>query len=370
VKWRIIVVLLLLPMAAGAQTLPQTAQTFEELSTMARRAYESDRLEEAAELYARAVKLRSDWSQGWWALGMIEYERDRYAECRDALARMVELDASAAPGWALLGLCEFRTRQYDAAFEHLKKAHILVPVTQGGGPLLDMADYHLSLLLTQQGAFELAQELLARVARRAHSNAEMMFAAGLPALRMPILPSDVPADQRDVVAMAGKAFWDLATQPPGEAEADFKALASKYPKFPNVHYFYGTYLAARDPERCAPEFLLELGITPDSVPARVQLALRYVLEGKLNKALKLAREAVALSPDSVGAQLALAKTLRTQGDNAGALTALLAAERLDPVSPAIRLQIVNEYRALGRIEDMRRENAEYTKLKTEQANWP
>jgi len=170
--------------------------------------------------------------------------------------------------------------------------------------------------------------------------------------------------------MAGKAFWDLATQPPDEAEADFKTLVSKYSKFPNVHYFYGTYLAARDPERCAPEFLQELRVTPDSVPARVQLALRYVLEGKLDQALKLTREAVALSPDSVGAQLALAKTLRTQGDDEGALSALLAAERLDPVSPAIRLQIVNEYRALGRIEDMRRENAEYTRLKAEQANWP
>jgi tetratricopeptide (TPR) repeat protein len=360
-------VLLLLALASW-QSEPRA---FEELSTRARQAYEADHPEEAAQLYGRAVKLRPDWAQGWWALGMIEYERDRYTECRDALTRMVELDASAAPGWALLGLCEFRTKQYDVAFTHLKKAHMLVPETQGGGgPLLDMADYHLCLLLTQQGAFEVAQEILMRIARKVHNNPEMMFAAGLPSLRMPILPSDVPASQRDVIAMAGKAFWDLATQPPDEAEADFKALVSKYPKFPNVHYFYGTYLAARDPERCAPEFLQDLSVTPDSVPSRVQLALRYLLDGKLDEALKLAREAVALSPDSVGAQLALAKTLRTQGDHAGALAALLAAERLDSVSPAIRLQIVNEYRALGRIEDMRRENAEYTRLKAEQANWP
>lgn len=364
---RRISVLLLLATAAAAQTAPQT---FEELSTRARQAYEADRPEEAAELYGRAVKLRPDWSQGWWALGMIEYERDRYPECRDALTRMVELDAAAAPGWALLGLCDFRTKQYEAAFQHLKKAHMLVPVTQPGGPLLDMADYHLALLLTQGGAFEVAQEMLTRVARKVHNNPEMMFAAGLPALRMPILPSDVPANQRDVVTMAGKAFWDLANQPPEEAEADFKALVSKYPKFPNVHYFYGTYLAARHPEQCAPEFLRELSITPDGVPARVQLTLRYVLEGKLKTALKLAREAVILSPDSVGAQLALAKTLRTQGDNNGALAAFLAAERLDPVSPAIRLYLVNVYRDLDRVEDLQREKAEYDRLKAEQANWP
>lgn len=366
---RPIILLLLLTVSAG-QTAPQTPQTFEELSNRAHQAYEANHPEEAAGLYASAVKLRPDWTQGWWALGMIEYERDRYPECRDALTRMVALDASAAPGWALLGLCEFRTRQYDDAFQHLKKAHMLVPETQPGGPLLDMADYHLSLLLTQQGAFELAQELLMRVARKVHNNPDMMFAAGLPSLRMPILPSDVPANQHDVVGMAGKAFWDLATQQPEVAEADFKALASKYPKFPYVHYFYGTYLAARHPEQCPPEFLKELSITPDSVPARVQLALRYIVENKLDEALKLSRAAVALSPDSVGAQLALAKTLRTQGDNLGALAAFLAAEKLDPVSPAIRLYVVGAYRTLHRIEDVRKEMAEYERLKAEQANWP
>ena len=367
---RSIVLFLLLAVATAAQAPPQPPQTFEDLSAKAQQAYDANHPEEAADLYGRAVKLHPDWAQGWWAIGMIEYERDHYPECRDALTRMVELDATAAPGWALLGLCEFRTKQYDASFQHLKKAHMFVPVTQPGGQLMEIADFHLSMLLTQQGAFELAQEFLMRVARKAHNNREMMFAAGLPSLRMPILPSDVPANQRDVVTMAGKAFWDLATQEPEVAEADFKALVSKYPKFPNVHYFYGTYLAARHPEQCAPEFLKELSITPDSVPARVELALQYILDGKLDEALKFARQAVALSPDSVGAQLALAKALQNRGDREGALAAYLAAKRLDPVSPVIRLYIVNAYRALGRIEDLQREKAEYDRLKTEQANWP
>ena len=378
---RSIGLLLLLAAATAAQSPPQpqtssqtptetTSQTFDQLSAKAQQAYEANHPEEAADLYSRAVQLRPDWAQGWWAIGMIDYERDRYPECRDALTRMVGLDATAAPGWALLGLCEFRTKQYEAAFQHLKKAHMLVPATQPGGPLMDMADYHISLLLTQQGAFEVAQEFLMRIARKVHNNPDMMFAAGLPALRMPILPSDVPENQRDVVAMAGKAFWDLATQEPDVAEADFKALVSKYPKFPNVHYFYGTYLAARHPEECAPEFLKELSITPDSVPPRVELALQYILDGKLDEALKFARQAVALSPDSVGAQLALAKVLQNRGDLQGALAAYLAAKRLDPVSPVIRLYIVNTYRALGRIEDLQREKAEYDRLKAEQANWP
>jgi tetratricopeptide (TPR) repeat protein len=360
-------ILVLLASAAAGQS---TTNTFEDLSSRARQAYETNRVDEAVELYSGAMKLRPDWAQGWWALGMIEYQRDHYPACRNALTRMVALDASAAPGWALLGLCEFSTRQYDDSFDHLKKAHMLVSVRQAGGELLDIADYHLAMLLTRQGAFEVAQEVLVKVALKVRSNPDMMFAAGLTGLRMPILPSDVPVNQREVVTMAGKAFWDLVTQPPALAEDDFRALIKKYPKFPNVHYFYGTYLAARHPEQCAPEFLEELRITPDSVPARVQLALRYTVEEKLEEAVKMAREAVALSPDSVGAQLALADTLRAQGNDEGALAAFLEAEKLDPVSPKIRLFIVNVYRALGRVEDMRREQSEYERLKAEQSNWP
>ena len=365
---RRILSLVLFSTTALAQTT--SSSNFEELSTKAQQAYEANQVQQAAQLYTQAVAIRPEWTQGWWALGMIEYERDHYPQCRDALTRMVALDTSAAPGWALLGLCEFRTKQYDSAFDHLKKAHMLVPPQQGRAPLLDMADYHLAMLLTRQGAFEVAEEVLLRAALSVRSNPDMMFAAGVTSLRMPILPSEVPANQHDVVSMAGKAYWDLATQPPAEAEADFKALVYKYPNFPNVHYFYGTFLAAHRPEECVPEFLEELRVSPDSVPARVQLALRYVVERKLDLALKFAREAVKLSPDSVGAQLALAETLRAQGNDQQALAAYLEAKRLDPVSPKIRLYLVNTYRALGRVDDMRREQAEWDRLKNSQPNWP
>lgn len=361
-------IVLCIAAVSAAQKAPQS---FEQLSAKAQQAYDANQDDEAAHLYSEAVQIKPDWPEGWWALGMIDYQHDRYSQCRDNLTHMVALDAKAAPGWALLGLCEFNTGQYDVAFEHLKKAHMLVPVKEPGGQLLVVANYHLAMLLARQGAFELAQEILVLyVAPTPHSNPEMMLEGGVASLRMPILPSEVTPDQRDVVAMAGKTFWDLATRPPEEAESDFSTLLAKYPTFPNVHYFYGTFLGARHPEQSAGEYLAELQVTPDSVPARVQLALRYVIEGKVEKAVKYAREAVALSPDSVGAQLALGEALRAGGDDEHALTAYLAAERLDPISPKVRLYIANTYRALGRGDEMRREQAEYSRLKSEQPNWP
>jgi tetratricopeptide (TPR) repeat protein len=360
-------ILLSVSLAMTGQAPPPS---FDDLSRSAQQAYQAGHEDEAAQLYAEAVKMQPEWAEGWWALGLIDYEHDRYPQCRDALTKMVSLDASAVPGWAILGLCEFQTGQYGQSLEHLKKAHMMVSVKEQGGQLLDVTNYHLALLLTREGAFEVAQEIFVRVALSVRNSPEMMFASGLAALRLPILPSEVPADQRDAVEMAGKAFWDLTIQPPEVAEADFKNLVAKYPKFPNVNYFYGTYLGARHPEESASAFLAELKVDPESLPSRVQLALRYITEGKPEEAVKYAREAVKLSPDSVGAQLALGEALRASGDDEHALTAYAAAEKLDPVSPKVRLYMANAYRALGRADDSKREQEEYRRLKAEQQNWP
>ena len=364
---------LLAALTWGQAPLPPSpsspSPTFDELSGKAREAYEANRPDEAVELYGRALKLRPEWADGWWALGMLEYQRDRYAECRDALTNMSRLDPAAAAGWALLGLCEFETKQYDLSFDHLKRAHMLVPPGVGGD-LIGVADYHLGLLLIRQGAFEVSQVILVSVAPREKNNREMIFGAGLAALRMPILPQEVAKADREVVFLAGKTLWDVAFQPPAEAVTDFATLLAKYPKFPNVHYFYGTYLAAHRPEEADQEFLEELRITRESVPARVQLVLRYLVEQRLDEALKLAREAVALSPDSVGAQLALGRALRALGDDEKALAAFLEAKKLDPISPEIRLYLVTAYRALGRVDEMRREQADHDRLKKDQKNWP
>lgn len=344
------------------------ADSFEILSVQAREAYEADRVDQAVDLYGQAVKLKPEWTEGWWALGMLNYERDRYAECRDALTRLTTLDQAAGAGWALLGLCEFRTKQYDLSFDHLKRAHMMV-MQGAGGELKATADYHLALLLNRQGAFEVSQAVLVNVAPQFRNNREMMVGGGLACLRMAMLPDEIPSADREVVFLAGRILWDLATEPP-QAETDFATLLGKYPQFPNVHYFYGTYLGAHHPDESAKEFLAELKIAPDSVPSKVELVLRYLVEQRIGDAIKLAREAVAMSPDSVGTQLALGKALQARGDLKGALAAFLEAKRLDPITPDVRLYLVTAYRGLGMVGPMRKEKSEYERLKTEQKNWP
>jgi predicted Zn-dependent protease len=66
----------------------------------------------------------------------------------------------------------------------------------------------------------------------------------------------------------------------------------------------------------------------------------------------------------------MAKTLRAQGHEEQALVPLQQAKKLDPVSPQISLYLASAYRSLRRTEDMRKEMAEYERLKSSQTNWP
>ncbi len=354
---------------AFAQAGDPVAVTFDKLSAQAREAYEANRTDEAVHLFSQGLKLRPEWTEGWWALGLLNYEGDHYEECRDALTRLTRLDQAAGAGWALLGLCEFRTKQYDLSFQHLKRAHMMV-MQGAGGELKAKADYHLALLLNRQGAFEVSQAILIGVAPQLRDNQAMMVGAGLACLRMPIFPEEIPPAYQEVVLLAGRVLWDLATEPPQVTETAFSILLDKYPHFPNVHYFHGTYLAAHHPDESEKEFLAELKITPDSVQSKVGLVLRYLVEQRIDEAVDLAREAVAISPDSVGTQLALGKALRARGDLKGALAAFLEAKRLDAASPDIRLYLVTVYRGLGMVSEMRREQSEHDRLKAEQKNWP
>jgi len=117
-------------------------------------------------------------------------------------------------------------------------------------------------------------------------------------LRMPILPSDVPANRRDVVTMAGKAFWDLATQPPDEAEADFKNAGFQIFQIPQRTLFlWHISCGSRSPNGVRQSSCRSLESLPIVCPPEFNWPCAMFLKGKLDQALKLTREAVALSPD-------------------------------------------------------------------------
>ena len=62
-----------------------------------------------------------------------------------------------------------------------------------------------------------------------------------------MLPIELPPDRREMVLMAGRASYMMATRNTAAAEKAFQALVARYPETPNVHYAYGVFLLQEQP---------------------------------------------------------------------------------------------------------------------------
>src|SRR5262249_42014998 len=139
----------------GAQA--KTQANFDQLKAQADEAREAGRLEDAIELYRKAVATKPNWVDGWWYLATLLYDRDRYAEAIPAFKRVTELQSQAGAPFVMLGLCEFRVGNYDNALGRIRQGR---QIGIGNNHDLDMAmRYHEGLLLLLKGDFETAQNL-------------------------------------------------------------------------------------------------------------------------------------------------------------------------------------------------------------------
>ncbi len=362
---------LLLAMLLYAETqrgpAPAASGRFAQVSRQAAQAREEDRLEEAERLYREAVHLRPGWTEGWWYLGTMLYDQDRYEEGRAALVRFTALDAKSAAAWALLGLCEYETKAYGQALDHLDRARRL---GLGANPqLATVAQYHAALLLSRAGQFEAALRILQDFARRGEDKPAMMEAAGIAALRKPMLPADLPPAEREVTAQVGRAAMDSAARRTAEAQKEFENLVASHSKMPELHYLYGSFLLAGDPDAGLAELRKELDISPRHVPALLQIAFEYLKRDDGGAALPYARRAAGIAPDSFVAHNALGRALVESGDLENGIRELELAKEQAPDSPETRIALASAYAKAGRKEDAARERAEFLKLK-QLANQP
>ena len=337
------------------------AETFPELSKQAASARERNQIDQAIKLYRECVRLRPSWAEGWWYLGTLLYDKDAFADAGQALARFVKIDANAAPGYALLGLSEYETKKYSDALPHLEKALSLG--LKGDPQVSKVTRFHAGLLLTYFGQFESALQRYAQLAVQSGGDPDMTVAVGLAAMRMPLLPRDLPASQQEIVIAAGTAVQDSLSRRPADAQRAFESLVAKYPNTPQVHNIYGAFLLASDPDAAIREWRLELEISPKHVPARLQLAFEYVKRGEPASGLAYAREAVELAPDLFVAHNALGQALVGSGKLSEGIAELEKARDLAPDSPETRVVLASAYAKAGRDQDAKRERTEFLRLR-------
>lgn len=345
------------PQPSGA-TPPTTS--FEQLSLAAAKAQNEKRDDEAIQLYRQALALKPEWEQGLWSLATMLYGQGRYAEARDVLRRFGALKPNDGPGRALLGMSEFQTREYARALDHLRQGMTL---GLGRNQRMEPSVYFLAAaLLTRFEAYDQSLRILFEIARWGESNFPPMEAVGVAALRMPLLPAEIPPERLELVRLAGEGSVDLWKQRYDDAGKLFSKLAAMYPKEPGVHFLFGLFLMSDRPEAAIGEMQRELVVYPFCVPARVRLSEEYLKTGQLDRALTVAEEAVKLDPKASATHLALGEALVAEGDLARGIHELETARDRDPELTRIRWDLVRAYSAAGRNEDARQQKEAIEKL--------
>jgi tetratricopeptide (TPR) repeat protein len=101
---------------------------------------------------------------------------------------------------------------------------------------------------------------------------------------------------------------------PDQAQKEFENLVASYPKAPNIHYLYGSFLLSIDTDAALGELKKELEVSPRHVPALLQIAFEYLRQGDGAAALPYARRAAEINANSFGAHNALGRALVEMGD--------------------------------------------------------
>jgi tetratricopeptide (TPR) repeat protein len=352
------------PPSAKAAPKPGTGSTttaeFDRVLAAATEARQALRWEEAIELYGKIIKLKPAYVEGYWYQGTAYYSLDNFAKGAEAFRKVVRLAPKNGAAYAFLGLCEFGLKDYDRSLEHLLQSRIL-----GVGDTAELASvarYHAAILMTRIEQYEQALETLGEFAADGDDNPRVIEAIGLATLRMPLLPIEAPPDRREMVLMAGRASYMMATRNTAASEKAFEALALRYPETLNVHYAYGVFLLLEKPDKAIEEFKRELELQPGHPWSLMQIAYEYLKRGDAQTGLTWAQQAVAAAPNAFPARKALGQALLDTGDVDGAIRELLVGIKLAPESPGLHFQLARAYQRAGRGEDATRERDEFTRL--------
>jgi tetratricopeptide (TPR) repeat protein len=331
------------------------------LAARATEAREQNRLEEAVDLYQKALRLNPRWKEGWWYLGTLDYDANNYSDGVKAFRNLVELDRESVPALALLGLCEFETHDYGNAFVHLQMAKSKNQALND--ELWHVVEFHLALLNILHGDFETANTGLYYLVRHNVLSQDVKMALGLSLLRVPVLPDQIDPEKDALVSEAGKTGELMALEDYNEADKSFQQLISDYPTAPFVHYAYSSMLAGLSRfEKAEEQVREEIKINPESAMPYMLLARVDVHLNRFQDALPLAQEAVKLAPQSAWAHYLLGRALLATDKVTDAVDELGTAKRLAPGNPEIRYNLALALAKAKRPKEAAVEQAEFRRL--------
>jgi len=344
---------------AGKPGPTASSPQFDQLVKDATAARQAEHWEDAVDLYTRIVKLRPDYAEGYWYQGTAFYQLDRFPECRDSFRRVIRFSPKNGSAHAFLGLCEFGLKNYDRALDQLMQSRTLGVADKDLG---GVARYHAGIIMTRIQQYSQALQTLGEFAAEANDNPRIIEAMGIATLRMAMLPNEVPPDRREMVLMAGRGSYMMATRMTAAAGKAFEALVARYPEMPNIHYAYGVFLLIEQPAKAIEEFKRELEIQSNDAESMMQIAYQNLKDSDPESALPWAKQAVEAAPNVFASHRALGEALVGTGDVEGGIAQLEIAIRQAPDSPGTHFALAKAYQRAGRANDAAKERAEFVRL--------
>lgn len=345
----------------GGKARPDSP-AFTAVAAKAQAAREAGNPDEALRLYAEALRLKPTWAEGWWFTGTLYYEADQYEQGRDAFRHVLSNEPKMATAWGMLGLCEFQTKQYREALAHLQHADSLG--LGANEEIRDIVNYHRALLFTREGDFDQGMGLVALAVVRGKDNPLLVEAMGIAALRKPVLPSELPPTEREIVMDVGRALCDGSARRIADATAEFDLILKKYPDTPQLHYLDGLVLITADPDRALEQFKAELAIQPRHAEALYSIAREYDKRSEFAAALPFAKRVVDVNPNFAPGHALLGKLLVDSGsDIALGISEIETSIKMSPANPQNHYVLAMAYAKAGRSADAARERAEFIRLR-------
>ncbi len=171
----------------------------------------------------------------------------------------------------------------------------------------------------------------------------------------------VAPDSHRVDQLEAEARMD-ATEFPAAVEAYGRALA-KRPSLPGLRFALGrAHEGLGDFGEARRWYEDELGLNPHHALARLYLGRLLLDRGQAADAVPHLRAATEASPGSADSRLALGRAYMETADHEAAIRELESVAGSDPANDRARFLLASAYRAMGRVDDARREFRRYQEL--------
>lgn len=310
---------------------------------------------------SKATDSRPDDSAAWSA-AMQDFSGGRYQETVSALKGWLTQNPNDGTAWAVTGLSEYALKDYANARIHLQRGLDLG--IKGGAGSIELANERLAQLMIREGQFDAATTLLTPLAGHPPVSADMKLTMGLALLRIPVLPDDLDAKQRDLAQTAGGIVQLLLASRYAEAFPEFQKLITDNPTTPWLHYAYGGALDSLSQyDDAKMQMHEELKLSTHSALPWIRLASIAAQQHVPAEALNAAQKAVGLAPDSAEARYELGRAWLESGDAQKAIDELVRANSIRPDNPEIHFALARAYTKAGLTDKATAEREEFMRLK-------